>query len=184
MAGQLSAVGAQMLANKIGGIVPPALVSGIANAPAWKPGLEVIDYSVTPPVRYVWNTQAWVAASSMGLYLALLTGDPSQSGPGGGYAQNISDLLEDQTAGYARQSVTFAEPATPGYPATISNTNVITFGPYTAAQANPVNWAALVTASSGQLGLLLYMWQLPSPQQVNVSQSIQIAAGAATLSES
>lgn len=41
-------------------------------------------------------------------YVALLTSDPSSSGPGGGYAMAISDLVEDTTAGYSRQQVTFA----------------------------------------------------------------------------
>src|SRR5258708_5486401 len=106
MAGQLSATGAQALANHIGGIVPPFIG---ASAPAWVPGLSWIN-TTSGAVLMAWNTSAWVAATTMGLYIALLTGDPSQSGPGGGYARSISDLVEDTTAGYARQAVTFTEP--------------------------------------------------------------------------
>lgn len=179
MAGQLSATGAQALANHIGGIVPPHLGT---SAPTWVPGLIWIDTTSGATAKY-WNTSAWVAGTP-GLYVALLTGDPSQSGEGGGYAQGISDLVEDTTSGYARQAVTFAEPGSPGYPAVITNTAVVTFGPYSAAQLLEVQWAALVTASSGNLGLLLYMWALPGPQMVGVSQSIQIPIGDLTLGQS
>lgn len=183
MPGQLSATGAQALANVIGGIVPPALVDGMAGAPAWVPGLTVIDYSASPPQPYYWDGTGW-AAGVQPLYVALLTGDPTVSSPDGGYAQGVADLTEDATAGYQRQPVTFAEPAGAGYPATISSTAALTFGPYTAAQLQSVQWAALVTSSSGTTGLLLYLWTLPAPQQVSASQSIQIAAGDLMLSQS
>lgn len=226
MAGQLSAVGAQGLVNHIGGLVPPFIG---ASAPTWVPGLDWIDTAGSPTLM-AWNTVAWVAANTMGLYIALLTGDPSQSGPGGGYATSIANLIEDTTAGYARQAVTFAEPAAyssgitytlgqqvffdgflyqcavttvsgtapsgsftstiswnylgSGYPAGIANTAALTWGPLTAAQALPVQWAALVTCASGSLGLLKYMWTLPQPQQVNTSQSITLPASYLTLGQS
>lgn len=231
MAGQLSAYGAQALANKISGIVPPYI--GTA-APTWVPGLDWINTSGTPAL-YAWNGTAWVAATTMGNYIALLTADPTQAATqNGGYAMNISDLTEDTTAGYARLPVTFAEPPTygsgttytlgqqvfyqgylyqcavnsisgsappgtegasnanwtyvsNGYPAVVSNTSVLTWT-YSAAQALPVGWAALVyvpTATPGSSsGLLKYMWALPTPQQVANSQSIQIGAGLLTLGQS
>lgn len=226
MAGQLSAYGAQALANKIGGVVPPYI--GTA-APAWVPGLDWINTSAAATL-YQWNGTTWVNASTLGTYIALLTADPTQSAAqNGGYAMNISDLVEDTTAGYARQSVTFAPPpaysagatytlgqqvfyqgylyacavnsvtgtAPPGtegtsnstwtyvsngYPAVIANTNVLTFT-YTAAQALPVGWAALVTAASGTAGLLKYMWTFLDKQQVQNTQSIQIGIGHLTLSQ-
>ena len=229
MAGQLAAIGAQALANHIGGVVPPALINGSLSPtnPVWIPGLVAIDYSVTPPVRYHWNTTAWIAGVAP-LYIALLVGDPTVSGPNGGYARSISDLVEDTTAGYARQAVAFAPPAAysssvtytvgqqidyqgfvyscavatisgtppsilgasdsnwnfiaPDYPATVSNTSTLTFS-YSADQAFPVNWAALVTAQTGNLGLLEYLWATPAPQQVKSSQSIQIGAGAASVTQ-
>lgn len=225
MAGQLAAVGAQSLANHLAGIVPPHIGT---SAPVWQPGLVWINTTSGAVLSY-WNGSAWVAGTE-GRYIALLTGDPTQSGLYGGYAHNISDLIEDTTAGYARQSVTFAAPApysssttyTLGqqvtydtyvyqcavasisgtapsgtqtnsadwtwvgndYPASAYNTNVVTFGPYSAAQASPVQWAALVTASSGVLGELLYLWVLPAAEQVGVSQSISIPAGDILLGQS
>lgn len=182
MAGQLTAVGAQAQANTIGGIVPPYIGT---SAPTWVPGLVWIDTSSTPVAKY-WNTQEWVAGPQT-LYLALLTGDPTQSGPGGGYAQNISDLIEDQTAGYARQVVDFAVPASDTattYPAPVTNSNVITFGPYTANMQTADGWAALVTAEAGDLGLLLYLWALPAATQVPLSKSIQIGVGSLSLTQS
>lgn len=226
MAGQLSATGAQALANHIGGIVPPFIGS---SAPTWVPGLSWID-TASGAVLMAWNTSTWVTAASMGLYIALLVGDSSQSGPGGGYARSVSDLVEDTTAGYARQAVSFAEPpaysggttytlgqqvffdgflytcavtsvsgtapsgsftdnatwtyAGSGYPAVIANTAALTWGPYSAAQALPVQWAALVTCATGSLGLMSYMWTLPDPQQVGISQSISLPAGGLTLGQS
>lgn len=227
MAGQLSAYGAQALANKTGGIVPPYIGT---SAPTWVPGLDWINTSATPTL-YQWNGTGWVNANTMGLYIALLTADPTQAvSQASGYAMTISDLTEDATSGYSRQAVTFAEPpqydagttytlgqqvfydsylyacavtsvsgtAPPGtvgtsnatwtyvsngYPATIANTSVLTFS-YSAAQALPVGWAALVTAASGTTGLLKYMWTLPAKQQVQNTQAIQIGIGSLTLSQS
>ena len=227
MAGQLATYGAQALVNKLGGIIPPYI--GTA-APAWVPGLDWIDTS-SGAVLMAWNGSAWVAANTLGNYIALLTSDPTEaSAQNGGYAMYISDLAEDATSGYARQAVTFAEPSayssgttytlgqqvfyegylyecavsgitgtappgtegssttdwtyvSNGYPATVSNSNLLTFT-YSAAQALPVQWAALVTCASGTAGLLKYMWTLPQAEQVQNSQSIQIAIGALTLTQS
>lgn len=72
------------------------------------------------------------------------------------------------------------------YPSPVMNTNQITFGAYTAAQANPVGWAALIesASSSGTHGNLIYTWTLPVPQQAAVSQTIGISPGVLTLSQS
>lgn len=182
MAGQLTSVGAQALANHIGGIVPPHIGS---TAPTWVPGLTWVNTSSSPALYY-WNTEAWVAGPQS-LYVALLTGDPTTSGPSGGYAVNISDLIEDQTAGYARQAVTFGVPSSTvigTYPAPIANTNVLTFGPYTANMQTADGWAALVTAGSGDLGLLSYLWKLPAAVMVPLAESIQVPVGYLTLTES
>jgi hypothetical protein len=71
-----------------------------------------------------------------------------------------------------------------GYPGEVANSDVLTWGPYTAAQTLAVQFAALVTVSSGSVGLLKYMWTLPEPQQVNISQSIQAGVGSLILAES
>lgn len=228
MAGQASQSAAMSLANHLGGIGGVHLGT---TAPTYVPGLSWVN-TTSGAVYMVWNSVAWVAGPAT-LYVALLTGDPSQAGSGGGYAETLADIVtvEDTTSGYARQPVTFGNvPAlysgsvayvvgnqvtylgmtytnlvactgntpsgnqtnttywayTPdgGYPAEVANTNVLTWGPYTAAQPMAVQWAALVTASSGSTGLLKYMWTLPAPQQVNISQSIQAGVGSLILAES
>ena len=122
-------------------------------------------------------------AGAQGRYIALLTASPFTSGPGGGYAQAISDLVEVTTSGYSRQSVSFTNAAA-SYPAPESNSNLLTFGPMSANMAVSAQWAAMVTAVTGTVGLLLYFWTLDTPQQVLVSQSIQIPIGSLTLAES
>jgi hypothetical protein len=178
VSGQVSQVGAQMLANRIAGNVPTAVQN---TAPTWVPGLEWVDTSSTPTLKS-WNGSAWVVGAQA-RYVALLTASPFTSGPSGGYAQAISDLVEVTTAGYSRQLATWAN-AGAAYPSPVSNNAVLTFGPMTAAMTLAAQWAALVTASSGTAGLLLYFWQLDTPQQVSVSQSIQIPIGSLVMSES
>lgn len=164
MSGQVRQWGAAAILNlftnnvTIGSSAPGSPVAG----QVW------IDTAV--PNIQVWNGSAWVVKSGT-LYLALLIADPNFTGPSGGDSVNISDLVEDPTPGYSRQSITFAE-ATDAVPAVTTNTNTITFGPYTANQSQPVGWAALVTASTGTTGLLLYTWELDTPQQVQVSEPI------------
>lgn len=179
MSGQLTQVGAQILANKIGGNVPPSIGT---SAPTWVPGLDWINTSSSPAL-YSWNGAAWVAGAAT-LYIALLGASPFTSGPGGGYAEAITDLVEISTAGYARQTVDFAN-ATAAYPSVAATNALLTFGPMSAAMALAAQWAALLThAATGSTGLLLYYWQLDTPQQVSVSQSIQIPTGSLALSES
>lgn len=178
MSGQVSQVGAQSLINHIAGNVPPSIGT---SAPTWKPGLVWID-TTSGAVLKSWNGSAWIVGAQP-RYIALLTASPFTSGPGGGYAQSISDLVELTTSGYARQAVTFTD-AGAAYPSPTANSGVLTFGPMSASMTLAAQWAALVTASSGTAGLLLYFWTLDTPQQVSVSQSIQIPIGNLGLSES
>jgi hypothetical protein len=178
VSGQLSQIGAQSLANHMAGVVPPFIGT---SAPTWVPGLAWIN-TTSGAVLYSWNGSAWVSGAA-GRYIALLTASPFTSGPGGGYAQAISDLVEVTTSGYARQSVTFGA-AAGAYPAPVMNTNLLTFGPMSASMTLPAQWAAMVTAVSGTSGLLLYFWNLDTPQQVGVSQNIQIPIGSLALVES
>jgi hypothetical protein len=179
VSGQLSQVGAQMLANKIAGNAPPAIQT---SAPTWIPGLDWVD-TTSGAVLKTWNGAAWVVGPAT-RYTALLTASPFTSGPGGGAAQAISDLVEVTTAGYSRQVVTFSN-AGAAYPSPVSNNAVLTFGPVSAAMTLAAQWAALVThAPSGTSGLLLYFWQLDTPQQVSVSQSIQVPISNLALLES
>lgn len=168
---QLGQWGSMALINHISANAVPFIGS---SAPTWVPGLVWINTSSTPTV-YHWNGAAWVSGAAS-LYIALCTADPTTSGPSGGYSVNISDLVEDTTAGYARQAVTFSAAATT-YPATTANTNNLTFGPYSAAQQQAVQWAALVNVSSGNAGQLLYWWDMSPAQQVAISQTIVIGSG-------
>lgn len=181
MAGQVAQWGA---AGALNAFTREALPFYSATAPtSWIPG-QVWVNSSAGNANYVYdgttpyNSAHWAAVGS--LYVALLTADPSTSGSGGTPAVNISDLVEDLTTGYARQVVTFSQltqstAVVPPEPA--SNTGTITWGPYTANQALPVQWAALVTALSGTVGLLLYTWNLDTIEQVLTAQSITIPAG-------
>jgi hypothetical protein len=178
MSGQVSMTGAQSLVNHIAGNVPPYIG---ASAPSWVPGLSWIN-TTSGAVLYSWNGSTWVTGAA-GRYIALLTASPFTSGPGSGPAQAITDLVEVTTAGYARQSVTFSD-ASAAYPAPVANTGVLTFGPMSASMLLAAQWAAMVTASTGTSGLLSYFWDLDIPQQVSVSQSVQLPIGSLTLSES
>jgi hypothetical protein len=179
VAGQLSQVGAQELANKIAGNVPPALQT---SAPTWIPGLDWVDTTSGATLKS-WNGAAWVVGAP-NLYVALLTASPFTSGPGGGAAQAISDLVEVTTTGYSRQVVDFVN-ASAAYPAPVSNNAVLTFGPMSAAMTLAAQWAALLThAPTGTTGLLKYFWTLDTAQQVSISQSIQVPIGNLALLES
>lgn len=178
MSGQLSQVGAQILANKIAGNVPPFIGT---SAPTWVPGLDWIN-TTSGAVLYTWNGSAWVTGAQ-DRYVALLTASPFTSGPGSGPAQQISDLVELTTSGYSRVQVTWAN-ATAAYPSVVASSDVLTFGPMSANMTLAAQWAAMVSAATGTTGLLYYFWQLDTPQQVNISQSIQVPVDSLTLSES
>lgn len=175
---QLGQWGSMSLINHISGNAPPYIGS---TAPGtWYPGQTWINDSTSPPVAYSYNGAAWVTGQS--LYIALCVGNPATTGPSGGYSVNITDLVEDTTTGYARQAVTFSA-ATTAYPSQSSNTNNLTFGPYTEAQVAAVQWCALVTVSTGTAGLLKYWWDMSPSQQVQISQTIIIGSGTLTFNE-
>jgi hypothetical protein len=178
VSGQVSQVGAQSLINTIAGTVPPFIGT---SAPTWKPGLNWVDTTSGATLKY-WNGSTWIAGTPP-RYVALLTASPFTSGPGGGFAQTITDLVELTTAGYSRQSVAFSD-AGAAYPSPGSNSGVLTYGPMGASMTLAAQWAAMVTASSGTAGLLYFFWTLDTPQQVSISQSIQIPIGNLGLSES
>lgn len=187
MAGQLLQYGAEFLANKFSGEASPSI--GTSAPGSWIVGQEWVDTTSGAVLKvYDPHTAAWVAGPYQ-MYMATLTSDPSTSGPGGGLPVNISDVsgLEDTTAGYLRQPVTFGV-ASAAEPSILQNSNVLTFGPYTANQSLPVGYTALMAipaaftssytplASTVLNGLLLYTWQVPNPQQQLNTQSIMVAA--------
>jgi hypothetical protein len=183
MAGQLTQYGAEFLANKFTGEATP-FIGGSAPG-TWIVGQEWIN-STTIHV-YDPSTSAWVTGPYQ-YYMATLTSDPTVAGAGGGLAVTIADIaaIEDTTPGYLRQPITFGIGSV-GEPSNVVNTNTVTFGPYTANQALPVGYSALLAipaqftssysplASSVLNGLLMYVWSVPNPQQVLTTQSIQVA---------
>lgn len=94
-------------------------------------------------------------------------------------ANLISELSEVTTAGYARQSVTWGAPT--GDPQVSSNTNAMTFGPFTADPPN-ITHLALVSAASGTTGDLLYRWTADTARDGITNDSITIAVGALSMS--
>ena len=185
MAGQLTQYGAEYEANKISGVASPFI--GASAPGTWIVGQEWINTTGSVLNVYDPQTLAWVTGP-YDRYLCLLTSDPTIAGPGGGLVQTISDIsaIEDATTGYLRQPITFGA-GNLGEPSSFTNTNTITFGPYTANQALPVSWAALIgvprafdssytpIAKTVLNGLLFYLWQLPVSQQVLTTQTIMVA---------
>lgn len=202
MSGQLAPYGAADLANHGGGA---AGTIAQATAPtSWIPGQNWLDTSNNTLYSYLgtvpFTSAAWVVSSSISQYIALLTASPftaSISSPGNP-AVTVADIaaVECTTSGYARQPVTFSPAsvvtgastfgANPGYPAPVSNSAALTFGPMTANMAQPVQWAALIISNvaSGSAGWLKYYWTLSQAQQVQDSQSIVIPATDLVLDES
>lgn len=185
MPGQLTQIGEQFLANKFSGQAVP-FIGGSAPG-TWIPGQEWINGAAINV--YDQHTSAWVTGP-YDYYMALLTSDPSVAGAGGTVANLISDVapIEDTTAGYLRQPVTLGL-GTAATPSVITNTNLMTFGAYTANQSLPIGWTALMAipasdtggyvplASTVLNGLLLYLWTVPVQAQVLSTQTIQIAPG-------
>lgn len=166
VAGQIAEFGAAHLANALTGAAIP-VVQG--TAPTWFPGLYWVDTSSGNAVK-TWNGSAWVTGAGS-RFLALLSADPVTAN-----AVNISDLTEITTAGYARQSVTFAHAST-AYPSAAANSGLITFGPMSAGMTQAVQWIAMVTVASGTTGYFLESWLMPTALQVNASEVIQIGIG-------
>lgn len=173
MPGEIAQHGAQDTINVLAGNAVP-VVQGTAPA-VWVPGQYWINSSNFYAV-YEYNGTAWVAASG-NRYLALLTADPTALP-----AVNITDLSEVTTPGYARVNTDFSN-ATAAYPSTVANTGTVSWGPMTADMLVPALFVAMVTVATGTTGLYLFSWQLPSPQQVNTSQYIQVATGELSLSQ-
>lgn len=105
-------------------------------------------------------------------YLALLTGAADSS-------MTVATMPEVNTAGYVRQPVTWTAPAIPtgGALYQSSNSNLISFGPFTASMLADAVYAALVSSSSGTGGDMIFFWAFDAPQTAVVNETIQIPAG-------
>lgn len=167
--------GAQSMLNHLCGSATTFIQN---TAPIWFPGASWINTTTNPPVQYAWNGVAWVTAASIGgPYLALLTQDPS------GFT-TIAALTECLDSGYTRQVATFGQ-ASATLPSTITNTNLVQFGPFNVNMSLPVQWLALVTSSSGSAtGFLRQTWTLSQQWQVLATQVIDIPAGSLTITQS
>ncbi len=163
--GQVSQVGAQMTLNHLLGNVTPVVASTAPASP--QPGQWWIDSASSYSVQQ-YNGAAWVVDTGA-RYLALLAADPTVLP-----AVLISDLTEITTPGYSRQLVDWTN-ATSAYPSVSDNSGNVTWGPMTANMSVGTQWVALVTVASGTAGLYLYSWTV-GIQQVNTSESIQLAA--------
>lgn len=159
-------------------------VTVASSAPSFTAGL-LWQNSSTGHLN-AWNGTAWADVSAR--YLMLLYADPATSGPGGGPALQMPDLVECADTGYARQAVTFtaAAPVSGGYPpVSASNTAAVTFGPFGIDMTGTASWVALVSSSSGTSGLYLWYWNVPADQtqQVTASNSITIPAGTCVIDQ-
>ena len=122
--------------------------------------------------------RALAYTSARSTYLCLLTAAPTDA------STLTSGFAEVNTAGYARQLVTWSPAGAPGVgqSSITSNTAAVTFGPFTAAMATAATSAALTNASTGTSGDFLMWWTLDFAKQANQNESIQFAIGALSMS--
>jgi len=179
MSGQIAPLTADATLNLLAGTFTLVAQS---TAPTWSPGKYW--FNTTTSALNFWTGSTWADVSLR--YLALLTADPATSGPGGAQAAAISDLTECADSGYARIPVSLTTAAGTATPVSVSNSALLTWGPFNVDMAAPVGWVALVTVQSGNAGLLVYTWQVPGNmvQQVQASQYIQCPAGGLVMSQS
>lgn len=109
------------------------------------------------------------------MYLALLTAAPTDTTT----MATMTELTTPGTNGYSRQ--TYGPAAPSGDPSVTSNGGAITFGPFTADLGN-VTHVALVSASTGTAGDLVWYWTADTARDPINGDSITIAAGALTMS--
>jgi hypothetical protein len=102
------------------------------------------------------------------VYLALLSAAPSDT-------STLASMTEITTSGYSRQSITWAAPS--GDPSSTSNSNLITFGPFSADPPN-VTHCACVSAASGTTGDFIAHWALTAAKDAANGESISFAIGA------
>jgi hypothetical protein len=125
----------------------------------------------------------WITGTSLGGwvpptvgYIALLTVDPSTTSAIPTDPQ-MSELTELAATGYSRQVVTWTSATSPsGGTSQIQNANLVTFGPFTAANGSgtPTTFGALVTTASGTSGEVICVWEWDSPVLAPQNQSITI----------
>jgi hypothetical protein len=109
----------------------------------------------------------WITGTSLGgwtppstSYIALLTADPSTTATIPTDPQ-LTELTELVATGYSRQVATFATATSTGGATQNSNSNLITFGPFTAVggSGTTTTFGALVNVASGTSGEVICVWQ-------------------------
>lgn len=134
----------------------------------------------------------WITGTSLGGwtppttgYIALLTADPSLTAATPTNPQ-LSELTELSATGYARQIVTWTAATTPtGGTSQIQNANVVTFGPFTAANGSgtATTFGALVNVASGTTGEVIATWQWDQSVLAPQNQSITVPIANITLTQ-
>lgn len=125
----------------------------------------------------------WITGTSLGgwtppstAYVALLTVDPSTTSAIPTDPQ-LSELTELAATGYTRQIATFTAATSPSQGTSqIQNSNLITFGPFTASTGSgtPTTFGALVNVASGTSGEVICVWEWDTPITAPQNQSITI----------
>jgi hypothetical protein len=102
-------------------------------------------------------------------YLALLTAAP-------GDTTTVAGLTEYAATGYARVAPTWGTAALNGSSIPeISNSALITFGPFTAGTGGVITHCALVTSASGTSGEVRAFWQLDTSRTPGTNDSLEFA---------
>jgi hypothetical protein len=109
------------------------------------------------------------------VYLALLTAAPTDTN------LTMAAVTEYAATGYARQIYTPAA-ATAAEPSVVANSNVITFGPFTAGTGGVVTHAAICDAVSGTTANIIATVALTASRTPANGDSLQAAASAFTFS--
>lgn len=141
---------------------------------------ELANYGARISLDYV-TGRAVEVPSPIATYLALLTAIPDE--PAMVDALTMALMAEVTTPGYARPLVTWT-PATNASPSTTGNVGLLSFGALTADMASPAVAVALVTTATGVAGEIRMWWQLDQPMQLLTGQTLQVAPGALTMSQS
>ena len=90
----------------------------------------------------------------------------------------LATITEVTSAGYTREAVTIGAPSGTD-PVVVANTNVVTFGPFT-ANPPPVGFAFLTDAASGTVGSVLARWS-DTAEDAELNESLEVAIGALVL---
>lgn len=135
---------------------------------------EFSTYGSRISLDYVTGRAVEVATPTT-TYLALLTALPTDD-------TTMAQLAEVTTAGYARPTVAWTA-ATATSPSSAQNVGLLSFGALVADMVSPAVALALVTVATGTAGQIRLWWELDQPMQLLTGQTLQIAPGALTMTQ-